>query len=56
VKAVVTISSSVAQMDRVSKAARELDSPLGPFDKFQFAYKVSKTGLNQGAPSELVCQ
>ncbi len=50
-KAVVTISSSVAQMDRVSKAARELDAPLGPFDKFQFAYKVSKTGLNQGAPT-----
>ena len=49
VKAVVTLSSSVAQMDRVSAAARALDAPLGPFDKFQFAYKVSKTGLNQGA-------
>jgi len=49
VKAVVTISSSVAQMGRVSAVARALDAPLTPFDRFQFAYKVSKTGLNQGA-------
>ena len=49
VKAVVTLSSSVAQMGRVSAAARALDTPLGAFDRFQFAYKVSKTGLNQGA-------
>ena len=49
-KAVVTLSSSVAQMGRVSEAARALDTPLAPFDQFQFAYKVSKTGLNQGAP------
>ena len=49
VKAVVTLSSSVAQMGRVSEAARALHQPLAPFDRFQFAYKVSKTGLNQGA-------
>ena len=49
VKAVVTLSSSVAQMGRVSEAARALDTPLGLFDKFQFAYKVSKSALNQGA-------
>ena len=49
VKAVVTLSSSVAQIGRVSESARALDAPLGPFDRFQFAYKVSKTALNQGA-------
>ena len=49
VKAIVTMSSSVAQMGRVSESARALDTPLAPFDKFQFAYKVSKSALNQGA-------
>ena len=49
VKAVVTLSSSVAQVGRVSEAARALDAPLGPFDRVQFAYKVSKTALNAGA-------
>ena len=47
-KAVVTLSSMAAQMGYVSEAARALDTPNGPFDKFQFAYKVSKTALNQG--------
>jgi hypothetical protein len=36
-------------MGHVSDAARVLDMPQGPFDKLQFAYKVSKTALNQGA-------
>ena len=48
VKAVVTLTSSLGQMGRVSESARALDTPLGIFDKFQFAYKVSKSALNQG--------
>ena len=51
VKAVVTLTSSLGQMGRVSESARALDTPLGPFDTFQFAYKVSKAALNQGATS-----
>ena len=47
-KAVVTLSSAAAQMSLDSEAARDLDKQ-GPFDKLQFAYKVSKTALNQGA-------
>jgi len=39
-------------MGRVSAAARALDTPLTPFDRFRFAHKVSKTGLNQGAHSD----
>ena len=51
VKAVVTLTSSLGQMGRVSESARALDTPLSPFDTFQFAYKVSKAALNQGAPT-----
>jgi hypothetical protein len=49
VKAVVTLTSSLGQMGRVSESARALDTPNSIFDKFQFAYKVSKAALNQGA-------
>ena len=45
----MTLSSSMAQLDRLAVDARAPDKPLGPFDTAQFAYKVSKTGLNQGA-------
>ena len=48
-KTVVTLSSSMAQLERLAGDARAPDKPLGPFDTAQFAYKVSKTGLNQGA-------
>ena len=48
VKAVITLSSSAAQMSLDSKAARAIDAPAGPFDKLQMAYKVSKAALNQG--------
>jgi len=49
VKAVVTLSSLVAQMGATSESARALDKPPAPFDRLQLAYKVSKTALNQGA-------
>ena len=32
-----------------SESARKADAPVTPFDKLQFAYRVSKTALNQGA-------
>ena len=47
-KAVVTLSSLVAQMGRISESARALDKPSEPFDSLQLAYKVSKTALTQG--------
>ena len=40
----------MAQLERLAGNARMPGKPLGAFDTAQFAYKVSKTGLNQGAP------
>jgi len=55
-KTVVTLSSSMAQLERLAVDARVPGKPLGPFDTAQFAYKVSKTGLNQGAPpASIIC-
>ena len=45
----MTLSSSMAQLERLAVDARLPAKPLGPFDTAQFAYKVSKTALNQGA-------
>ena len=52
-KTVVTLSSSMAQLERLAVDARVPGKPLGPFDTAQFAYKVSKTGLNQGTAAHL---